>query len=126
MVYRNVRRLALAFMVAGSIGFFGSANQVPLAAAQAQDECGAGVIINGSIFMDTLNGGVNNDIIRGLEDNDLIRGGPCNDLLLGNEGDDYIYGGDGDDELRGGLGIDHCNGGGQAGDTFFSCEFIIP
>ncbi len=126
MVSRNVRKLALALMVAGSVGMLGGQHEVRTASAQAQDECMAGPVITGDIFNNTLNGTPFSEIIRGLEGNDLIRGGPCNDLLVGNEGDDYIYGGDGDDEIRGGFGIDHCNGGGQAGDTFFSCEFIIP
>ena len=64
--------------------------------------------------------------ITGTNGNDLILGGSGDDVIHGLGGDDCILGGGGNDTISGGDGNDVCNGGGNLGDTFDTCESIIP
>ena len=64
--------------------------------------------------------------ITGTNGNDLILGSAGDDTISGLGGDDCILGGDGNDRISGGDGNDICNGGGSAGDSFDTCETVIP
>ena len=74
------------------VGGFNGANWT-FAAWQATDR----VVVNGSIFGETLNGTIRNDVISGNDGADKI---------FGDVGDDVISGGAGGDRLDGGLGLD--------------------
>ena len=65
-------------------------------------------------------------VITGTPGNDLILGGSGDDTIKGLGGDDCIIGGGGNDTIDGGDGNDICNGGGSPGDSFTSCETVIP
>ncbi len=58
--------------------------------------------------------------------NELITGSAGVDTINGMQGDDCILGGGSDDDITGGQQTDVCNGGGDAGDTFTTCETVIP
>jgi len=64
--------------------------------------------------------------ITGTSENDLILGSSGDDIITGLAGDDCILGGDGIDTISGGDGNDICNGGGTVGDSFDTCETVIP
>lgn len=64
--------------------------------------------------------------ITGTVGNDLILGSTGDDTISGLGGDDCILAGDGNDTINGDDGNDICNGGGSAGDTFATCESVIP
>lgn len=65
-------------------------------------------------------------IITGTEGNDLILGSAGNDTINGLGGTDCILSGGGDDTISGGSNNDICNSGGDAEDSFDSCEITIP
>jgi Ca2+-binding RTX toxin-like protein len=58
--------------------------------------------------------------------NELILGSPGVDTIDGVQGDDCIHAGGSDDDITGGQGTDVCIGGGNPGDTFATCETVVP
>jgi len=64
--------------------------------------------------------------ITGTNGNDLILGSATDDTIDGLGGTDCILGGSGNDTISGDAGNDVCSGGGNAGDTFATCETTIP
>ncbi len=64
--------------------------------------------------------------ITGTNGNDLILGSSGDDTIDGLDGNDCILGGTGNDTISGSNGNDVCNEGGDAGDTFATCETTIP
>lgn len=65
-------------------------------------------------------------VITGTNGNDLILGSTSDDTINGLSGTDCILGGSGNDSIYGDDDNDVCRGGGNAGDTFETCETTIP
>jgi Ca2+-binding RTX toxin-like protein len=101
----------------------------------------AGLLIEGTNYVDTLYGSNADDDIYGLAGNDRLYGQNGNDNLFGGIGDDMLNGGWGADRLDGGTGNDTASysgstavtvdlgqglgfGGQAAGDTYTSIENV--
>ena len=69
------------------------------------------ILVEGSVFADTMYGGALDQIFDGRSGNDVLYGFGGDDTLSGGAGDDIIVGGVGDDTLRGGTGNDQLYGG---------------
>jgi Ca2+-binding RTX toxin-like protein len=82
-------------------------------------------LVAGTAGADNLSGNDGNDCVVGGGGGDTLNGGAGMDVLLGGDGDDILDGGADIDTVDGGPGNDTCYGQGS-GDTFISCETILP